>query len=139
MSTKYIDCSGTRLAYTAMVSTFTRDITRRFTAPAMHETSTHKPVSGLAHPLTKLHLLCCRLVVVTILSARTESRDNIRERKQATVPLMLQGKQWHVFPFEDSTYTVGTHPLISRYLKGVFQLRTPTPRYMAVYGMFRWC
>ena len=40
---------------------------------------------------------------------------------------------------EDSTYTVGTHPLISRYLKGVFQLRTPTPRYMAVYGMFRWC
>ena len=36
---------------------------------------------------------------------------------------------------EDSTYTVGTHPLISRYLKGVFQLRTPTPRYGCIWDV----
>lgn len=30
---------------------------------------------------------------------------------------------------DDCNYTVGTHPLICRYLKGVFNLRPPRPRY----------
>ena len=36
---------------------------------------------------------------------------------------------------DDTNYTVGTHPLIGRYLKGVFKLRTPTPRYSRIWDV----
>ena len=35
----------------------------------------------------------------------------------------------------DTTCTVGTHPLICRFLKGVFNLRTPLPRYKIIWDV----
>lgn len=36
---------------------------------------------------------------------------------------------------DDSDHTVGTHPLMCRYLKGVFKLRTPAPRYKCIWDV----
>ncbi|XP_011682349.2 uncharacterized protein LOC105446791 [Strongylocentrotus purpuratus] len=40
-----------------------------------------------------------------------------------------------VMSLDDSNYTIGSHPIISKYMKGVFQLRTPTPRYAQVWDV----
>ena len=36
---------------------------------------------------------------------------------------------------KDSTHTVGTHPIIARFMKGVFQLRPPRPRYVDIWDV----
>ena len=35
----------------------------------------------------------------------------------------------------DSTHTVGSHPMIARFMKGVFQLRPPRPRYSDIWDV----